>query len=537
MAKLHYYYLRTIFLLLVFLTAQVGLLALPSPAVAGEIDIKPAANVDERLFILRVLETLYETWPSDISDPNVFVAAVTEHRTTAIRMREHCRREMLGTDLEACFNEFIESLDAYTDFLASIDQIKREVAEQAKKDQFNAGFTAGMSGASTYGAMRQGDYSSGQAAAFALFVGGVQYLVDSWEKADRRGAEERRAVSAAATALQDRITTSLVNAQAAARKLTESHGWGRSEAGFELDERRAAHVLQLLDDANIEGLLRVYNDAVISRPRDPFVRLYRNLCRALADEGNVGATLRHALDCLDTASLVPEGRIYDDYRAMCVAYAGFLALDARSYEIQRRINPFGSTAASQLAVSCFDWLIQNTGTFGASRAWSLMADGQLEAAFEQASHVLEMHKNDADFSYCYACLMSRMGKTKEAAMWLRAAIRSGFYNVAMAKTDPDLDNLRLERPGEFAEIIAVKSETTIHYGLFNDDITLTNKSDFPITNVVLDLRLEQDGRVWTRKLETDIIMPGQPYRWARVVSIPGNRLTSFSATLTCDQNR
>lgn len=40
---------------------------------AGDIEIKPASNVDEQLFALRMLETMYETWPTDASDQKTFV--------------------------------------------------------------------------------------------------------------------------------------------------------------------------------------------------------------------------------------------------------------------------------------------------------------------------------------------------------------------------------------------------------------------------------------------------------------------------------
>jgi tetratricopeptide (TPR) repeat protein len=517
--------------------------AIPSRALATEIRITPDAKVDERLFLLRLLETMYETWPTDVRDQNAFVAAAAEHRATAIRMREHCRREKLGADLEGCFNEYVQTLDAYTDFLANIGQIRKEAAEQAQKDGFNAGFNAGMSGAGAYGAMQQGNYTSGEAAAVALIIGGIQYLVDSSDKTNKRDAAEKRLVEAAARNMYDRFISSLENIQAAARKLTKANGWGRAEAGFELDFQAAAQVQQLIERNDIQGLLRVYDDASRSRPRDPFVRLARNAHRAEVDNKNPAALLRHARDCLDAASLVPEGQIFDEFRTMCVYLSAELAYEARSVEIMTGIKPAGSTEASQFAVSCYDWILKNgprdsTGKLGEDRAFCLMTDGQLDAALEQANKVAEQRKNDPVFSYNYACLMSRIYNTDRALEWLNAAIRQGYTDVLHIKADPDLENLRRREAKGFAEAVKITYTWAIDWGTFNDDIILTNTSKFPISGVVLDAVFVENGTRWTTRMKTNVIIrPGESYRWVKVVSIRRSHLTACSATLTCDQNK
>ncbi|MFO0904279.1 MAG: hypothetical protein U0939_14850 [Pirellulales bacterium] len=526
------------FLLVIVLSFE----AMPCLALGAEIRIKPDRNVDQRLFLTYLLKDLYDNWPADASDESTFVAAASESRSTAIRWREHCRREKLGAELEACFNEYIQTLDAYTRFLANIGQIKKAAAEQAMKDEFNAGFKGGASGAGTYGAMRQGDFSHGESAVGALLVGGIEYLVDSWQKAEKRDAAEKQAVEIAARNIKDRIATSLENAKAAARKLTKENGWGKAEAGIVDSEQTNAALQKVISLNDKPAHLRFLDEEVKKRPRDPFVRLARNVIASVVDKDNPTAVQRHAQDCVVAASLVPEGQIFDEYREGCVALASYLALSARSAEAMAGIKPYGSTKTSEFALSCIDWLSQNsrtvpTGALGEARSTALLCDGQVNAAFEQANKVFELQKNEASFLYLYACIMSRLDRTDEALKFLNGAINQGVWDIPPIKRDPDLENLRRKQVKGFAEAIKVKAEWNIVYGFFNDDITVTNNSKFPITGVVVDVLLEQDGKQWTPQLKADVIMPGATYTWANVVSIPGSRVTKSFVRLKCDQDK
>lgn len=533
---------RSIAATAIFLVSIAALGVISPQILAAEMRIIPDKKVDERLFLLTLLESMYTTWPTDTSDQNEFVAAATEHRATAIRMREHCRRENLGADLEGCFDEYVQSLDAYTDFLLNLGHIRKETAEQVQKDELSSGFNAGLAGSATYGAMSGSDYSGGEAAAAALMTGIAQYLLDSWEKADKRDAVAQQRMEALARRLDDRIAASRANAQAVARKLAKENGWGKSEAGFENDPQLTAHIQKMIEQNDLQGLLRVYEKVTKDHPRDPFLRLDHNVLRATADAGNPAALLRDAQDSLDTASLIPEGHIYDEYRTMCVIQAALLASNARSTEIMNGITPTGSTAASQFLIRCIDWVIENTpsdltGELGEFRAGALLADGQVDEALEQANEVLEQRQHDAAFCYNYACILSRMNSTDKALGWLNAAIDRGYTNLIQIKSDPDLDNLRRKQAKGYAEAVSIDWEWNIAWGVFNDDIIMTNKSRFPLTGVIFTADLEQDGKRWRPQMTAEVIMPGETYKWENIVSIPKGRLSKGTANMVCDQNR
>jgi hypothetical protein len=537
--KLYLSTTTTCFIALVMLSLLVAAGAAPAPAVVSEINIKPAANVDERLFLLRLLESMYEMWP-DASDPKEFAETAADLRTSAIRLREQCRREKLGTELEGNFNEFVETLDAYTDFLANIGQIRKEAAAQAKRDTASAGVGGLLEGGGTYNEMRNNDYTNAQSIGGALIVGSIQFALDSWIKGQQRDAAAQQAVDAARRKVEDRITASLANAQATARQLTKTRGWEKAEAGFDLDQQRAELVQKLIEQGDVNGLLQVNDEQAQQRPRDPFVQVARSLLRANADSDRSDALLSDAQDCLKAASLVPEGEIFDEYRTLCVYYAGLIATESRSTETQNGVYPKGSTPASQFAVGCFDWLLKHgptdsTGELRAQKAFCLMADARLGEATRLADSVVNLRKNDVSFSYNYACLMSRTEHTDYAIVWLNDAITKGFKDIRHAKTDPDLENLRIQRADGFAELVKVKWEWSIDPGFIRDDIYCTNKSAFDITNVTLTCHVAKSGVVWTPEVKCPIIEAGKTFKWTgtyvHAISLdPGS-----TAALSCDQ--
>ncbi len=76
-------------------------------------------------------------------------------------------------------------------------------------------------------------------------------------------------------------------------------------------------------------------------------------------------------------------------------------------------------------------------------------------------------------------------------------------------------------------------EWAIDPGFFSTDIQLTNKMDFPFTNVRFDIIFHDNER--TRlSLTADIIYPGQTYTWKGVCSV---NTDEGEATLECDQSR
>lgn len=140
-----------------------------------------------------------------------------------------------------------------------------------------------------------------------------------------------------------------------------------------------------------------------------------------------------------------------------------------------------------------------------------------------AHDVFTLRKNSADVAYYCARSMTRLGQTREAIKYLTAAISEGYSDIAGINNDPDFEGLRGEP--DFKTLVEVKWEPETIQGIFADDLRVTNRSTFPITNV--------EVAAGGRKYRANLIQPGGSHTWR----IPrGERASHTNATLKCDQS-
>ena len=112
----------------------------------------------------------------------------------------------------------------------------------------------------------------------------------------------------------------------------------------------------------------------------------------------------------------------------------------------------------------------------------------------------------------------------------------GFNDISTARNDPDLNKLRLQKPIEFNDLTEVKTEFSIEWGFFSDDVCLVNNSKFALTNIVLEVKVESAGYEPSfNRFETELIMPGGTYRWNTRIASRGNNSKSIRS-IKCDQN-
>jgi hypothetical protein len=115
----------------------------------------------------------------------------------------------------------------------------------------------------------------------------------------------------------------------------------------------------------------------------------------------------------------------------------------------------------------------------------------------------------------------------------------GFNQIAFARKDPDLAWMRETEATRFAAVTQVNFEWTFHWGVLflSDDIVLTNKSPFAITNVKVTPRVKfTSDPDWEQTFQVDRIEPGQTYTWQTRIS-PRAADRSSEASLSCDQNK
>ncbi len=169
-------------------------------------------------------------------------------------------------------------------------------------------------------------------------------------------------------------------------------------------------------------------------------------------------------------------------------------------------------------------------------ALALNCAGLHEEALNMANRVRKLTRTP-EYAYNYACLLSLDGQTKLALEWHEFAFKLGDSNVAWAKQDPELKRVGEDQAEAFARITEVKWEWRINYGIFNDDIVLTNKSVFPLTNITVVPTIMKNGQTFTKSLTVGYLAAGQSYTWEDVFSIPGSSADSATAKLSCNQTK
>jgi hypothetical protein len=517
---------------------------------AGLPEIRQQPNVDETLFLVRVLESLYEQWPSDAASPNAFVAAAGELRKEALRYSQHIQAKNLDADLGARFGDVVANLDAYSSFLANLDVIQEEAVKRLQQDSFQSGYKGGYAGGTTLATLSQSDdISSGEAVAAAVIVGGITWAVDAWEKADKRDRAQQQAVEAEARRIGDLIQASLMQAQTTARELARKYKWGPSEIGWELSDDQAEILARLSKTGDTKGLTAIAERQVSLRPRDPFPRLSRNLLKASASENDVATLASVAKDTYLCASLIPSGVVYDDYRLGCVAMAAALSGSARFAEIRNAIDPFGSTPNSRVAVQMWRKAIDiapsdANGELRQQLAFTLMCDNSLSEAQGMFKEIAPLRQADPTFCFNYASLLSRCKDGSHSLAWLEASIKAGFGDVIWASNAPYLKHLRETHAQEFGNLVTPKYEWSVTDDWVWDDIILKNTSAFPITGVSLSVTLKQSATQnrpayqKTLDLSCDRLGPSEVKTWVDVVDgAEGAWDNSSTASLRCDQNR
>lgn len=514
----------------------------PSAATATPEKITASPPADEELYLVRSAEWLYEQWSllEPVADDFPQTAAML--RGHALRLRQHVRDRRFDPVIAELYTDYLTSLDAYLRFLGRIDAIEAEAVVKASEDAFGSGLKGGYAGGTVYSGMRYEDASSGEAAAAALVVGLATTAFDAWGKAEARDRAKAEAVRVAAQEVDDQIRTGLYRAQSLSRDLAKRKGWGREEVGFELDESRIERILRMVAAADRRGFQAMCEAEALRRPRDPDARLAAAIAAAVVDteEPTTDALLKLSGELLQAAALVPAHHTFDEDRATYVGEAARMALAARLKEISLASDLALDTAAGREAVRLARMALgyDPTDPGGYHRellAAALLCHNELDEAVELGNEIAD---EAASPEYCYlmACLGSAAGQAKNGLTWLEQAIDLGYSDVVAARTDPLLAGLRASEPQAFRTLTEARWTWSIKWGVFNDDLNVTNTSRFALTNVTLSYELKQDARVWKGDLTVDRIAPGATHVWPNVVSIPGGRLTSRNAILTSDQN-
>ncbi len=513
--------LTIFYLLLAVSLPQIGSSQAENPDQPFVISALP--SVDENLFALRLLADIYTHWPDLKGDRPKLRAWFSEARRSTSLALGQIRTRGLDPDLAVVFNDCLSYMGATESYLSKLDLIDSQNDTRTVWDLITSlydGYKA--SGDATSTASKLG-FSDENAASAGKLVGAANAAANFYSKSQERGARYQTDVSDQARRLEDTWNMTWGTLQTVSRKLTAKYGWAVGEAGF--DGFQSPQIA----------------DLVVRSPRDPFVRA-RYADSLLSDAKDPEQCIKATNEYLHAAQLVPSDSSYDSLRLQYVAeamnaavYAPAIEAGSRGYSAHPASAPVGlKLARTYLAIDPAD----TSGLGHVQLARSLAFLGRYDEAANQATTAYNLDKqwgDDAGFCYRYAKLMCLTGRMNMVADWLKQAYRAGYHDISSFRADPDMSGFRNAEPRQFEQLTAPKWGWEIKFGVFMDDVVVTNNSPFDLTNVQVQVHVIKGTQRWDPLIKCPLIRSGSSYKAENVMSVTGDSYDQATASLSSDQ--
>jgi hypothetical protein len=517
-----------------------------SPAAEAPVEVVVAAEVDERLFLLRRLERLYQDWPSDFSDLDALENAIAELRGRVHRYCEYVKDKDLEPRLTSLYADVDGAVESYGAFVAEVKKILKDA--QTRADGGSSGSSIAAS------ALSGGGWES-------IAIGVGMSLWESYKDAKAVSEATQQAVQAAARDLDKKFTDALSRAQNAAIQLSEKYGWRRGEAGFDLPREQEERLDNLIKAEDFKGALTLLDAIHRRRARDPFAAVARHVVAGQVKfpvkGGDPSELAELAEGCVTAASLVPAGYMYDEDRAYCLYYAAFVATLAALKEYDEKVWGVPGSGLAARAVALWesrDFYVpfdpDVSGEGRQYRALALGLSGEFERALAVGSEIEGLRRDDLLYALTMACVTNHLGRTDDSFKWFEHAVRNiGFNEFKDIEKDENLRAMIRANREKYNALTEVKIGMKINFGFFDDDIVVTNKSAFPLTNVKLSGSVVAAGGDAAKResvaLHADRLGAATPdmsdlsdtHTWVDVISVPGSRI-DIEKTLfyfSCDQ--
>jgi hypothetical protein len=482
-----------------------------------------AANADENLFLTRFVDESYRRAPGQDASTADVVAWLATLRGNAAWARAVIRERGLDQDVDTLYQNMARFADAYENYLASIGLVEKQLSRQQLADAAASAWK-GYETASDVEKAAKHFGASKDDAETAGTLGGILYGAYEYAQRQQQADDTRRAAIATyRRALDETRDAVSKRAGAISAMLTRRYRWEHGESGFDDFESR------------------YLSEYMKRRPRDPFVRVQYANTRATKE--TPADVLRDAYTCLHAAELVPVASAYDIFRQAYFANAAELACFAAANEAGDAGYSAHPTLGAQALSFARGYLAMDakdtTGRGHAALARALAFTGRyaegLDAATTALNRAPDAWRADSAFCYRYACLLSLGGRADLVGGWLSLAYKNGFNSIGSIRNAPDFQRFKTERPDEYATLTAVNVAPRIVYGVFTDDIVVTNNSAFGLTNLRVRMTIRKGAQTWTPEIACASVVSGGACKAEGVVSIPNDRYDSASFTLACDQ--
>jgi hypothetical protein len=506
------------------LTATLAILPSVAPARAAELlqaanDVQP---VDKELFILHALQHIYDTWPVEFGQPTLLSKQLKNIYAIASALKTEAQDNRFDSRIVAACDDCMSLVSGYETYLVDVGAIERRDSLQASQDLTGSTTTAFRGSAAGASALKDEGYSNGESILGGVAVGLVGAAIDNYFRSQARDAEKQEQMTRARNDLDHRITEVNERTKVRVAAIESDKGWAVGEAGHDgFNAKRMGEMMK-------------------HRPHDLFLIVHNAQLRQ--ENETPDAIGRDANACADAAAKVPAGRAYDVFRANFLESAA----DTMVLAAVSQLGGNYSSAPAGLGKDACRYCDAYLAATGADRDYGNMLLARAKAAAGEvgeainAANKVDKSSIDGGYAYRYAKLMSMSHQAQKSLEWLQYSFKLGFDGVAHAKVSPDFAFLRDTLSDDFASAVKVSYEWTINWGyrISDDTITVTNNSDFPLTNVVLSPTVKSSGYDdWTTTLKCDRIAPHSQHTWTLGVTAISSRGDDAkgTASLNCDQ--
>ena len=515
--------------------------AIPTATTVDTVEITPVGTTDETEFLLYSYGQLRNEIPATVhqmASPSSHCTWVSAQRSQALRpmsldqmqkdlaelrdrvnrYHEYVKERGLNPKVQSLYSDLLEAIDITDDYLVQLDRIDRAILDLRSRQSAEAGYNTVLAGGYASRAAYENGAERGDAALTGIAAGMVTLFFEDMKNRQELDESKRQAFEDASEGFKRKMSSIQARETNRLSDFAQKYQWQRDKEGHLVDSFTKLE----------ESLGHQYFNA--STPNEALAA-----CKAICD----------------AARVVPAASVYDEHRA----YALYWAARAATWAAEQELNggKWGGTRApsADVAVKLWDAAIRYApadpaGLWRSQRAWALGIGGRFPEAMKQATGVFPLRQADPAFLYHYASLWSASGSPDQSTL---ANIRSAMSHESLSsdlfepitlqamKRDPNLAALRQKYSTEFDDLVKLKTEWFIDWGIISDDIRLVNNSAFPITNVKFDVTVKSTGFAdWGPfRFEVARVDPGQTFRWKTKIKSRGND-SKGSGLLTADQS-
>lgn len=500
------------------------------------LDVSPVKEAHEERFLLFLLEHQLDTisYFSHLK-PEDAAPVIAETKAKAQSLVAHLQQHPVeNKGIVGAFQKVVELADAYDGMVRDVSGIETAAKERRGTEAIKAGLKGGVAGWGTMQALDSGDGAG-------AVVGLLGALVTTWQHGQALEADRKAQIERVASGFLTDVEQARADAVVMADAVAQKHSWNRASVGFVRNQKPYGEEKLMRQS---KELLPVLADLTRQRPLNPIFYFQSIMLEDFLD-GDSTSQQQHldwAAKFVELARLVPSGAVYDFNRWRYMMRAGTMALKAAEQERKgKKLGESSKVAATSASYWKTALSINESDPSGELRlgyGHSLALAGHLDEARSVLAEIKDHVCLNPDYHYLLARLASVNGEPDKALAHLKEAVDNGLNKLAEARASPDFESLRNNQSQAF-DALFVKFGWSVKYGLFNDDITLTNQSPFPLTRVILRPVISNSNGSFTPKqqLTLERLGPGQSHTWVNCISVSGGGDNDTrKAELQCDQS-